>query len=98
MNDIVNNPIDDEKYDEILKNQARKLGIKLDQSEIPQSPSSNYYDDKPKSRAMSRGKPKENIDNNIRERLTQEKEMLKRAKHERQKIQEKINKLEYEKS
>lgn len=43
---------------------------------------------------MSRGKPKENIDNNIRDRLLQEKEMLKRAKYERQKIQEKINKLE----
>lgn len=47
---------------------------------------------------MSRGKPKENIDNNIRDRLLQEKEMLKRAKYERQKIQEKINKLEQEKS
>lgn len=41
VNDIVNNPIDDEKYDEILKNQARKLGVKLDQSEIPQSPNGN---------------------------------------------------------
>lgn len=99
VNDLVHNPIDDEKYDEILKNQARKLGVKLDQTDIPRTPDTSLYDlDKPKSRAMSRGKPKENIDSNIRERLTQEKEMLKRAKHERQKIQEKINKLEYEKS
>jgi len=91
----VNHPIDDEKYDEILKNQARKLGVKLDQINIPQSPKGNLYDlDKPKSRALSRGKPKESIDNTIRERLNQEKEMLKRAKYERQKIQEKINKIE----
>lgn len=41
VNDLVHNPIDDEKYDEILKNQARKLGVKLDQIDIPQSPSSN---------------------------------------------------------
>eukprot|EP00341_Mesodinium_pulex_P010371 CAMPEP_0116899420 /NCGR_PEP_ID=MMETSP0467-20121206/7994_1 /TAXON_ID=283647 /ORGANISM="Mesodinium pulex, Strain SPMC105" /LENGTH=177 /DNA_ID=CAMNT_0004572233 /DNA_START=634 /DNA_END=1167 /DNA_ORIENTATION=- len=42
----------------------------------------------------SRGKPKENLDNNIRERLLKEKELLRKAKADRQKIQEKMNKLE----
>jgi len=83
----------------VLLEQASKMEIKID---LEVNKSMNISQDseleKPKSRAISRGKVKDNMDNNIKDRLHKEKEILRKAKLERQKIQEKMNKLEYEKS